>query len=80
MQMSSTVYLDIFMGDEEQHKLDEAAFIATRNFLANNAAIYGLPSDPHHLSSEQQEMLREIDVFAFLPIALLPTYSKTSIF
>jgi len=34
--------------------------------LANNAAIYGLPSDPQHLSQEQQEMLREIDVFAFL--------------
>lgn len=59
--MSSTVYLDVFMGDEEQHRIDEAAFTATCDFLANNAAIYGLPSDPRHLSSEQQEMLREID-------------------
>jgi len=80
MQMSSTVYLDVFMGDAEQHKIDEAAFIATRNLLANNAAIYGLPSDPQHLSSEQQEMLREIDVFAFLPMLLLLSYSKMSMF
>lgn len=77
--MPSTVYLDVFMGDEEQHKIDEAAFTATCDFLANNAAIYGLPSDPRHLSSEQQDMLREIDVFAFLPMLLLPSCSKTFI-
>jgi hypothetical protein len=75
--MPSTVYLDIFMGDEEQHRVDEAAFTATCDFLANNAVIYGLPSDPRHLSSEQQDMLREIDVFAFLPMLLLQSCSKT---
>lgn len=72
--MSSTVYLDVFIGDEEQHKIDEAAFTATCDFLANNAAIYGLPSDPRHLSSEQQEMLREIDrshVLRFMPAEAL---------
>ncbi|KAG0702200.1 cyclophilin-like domain-containing protein [Suillus ampliporus] len=58
------------MGDKEQHKLDEAAYFTTRNLLANNAAIYGFPSDPQDLSSEQQEMLREIDkshVLRFVP-------------
>jgi len=62
---SVNVHLDIFMGDEEQHKLAEAAYLSTCDLLANNAAIYGLPSDPQHLSQEQQVILREIDVIAF---------------
>jgi len=61
---STTVHLDIFMGDKEQHKLDEAAYFSTCDLLANNAAIYGLPPDPQHLSQEQQEILSEIDVIA----------------
>ncbi|OAX40563.1 hypothetical protein K503DRAFT_737274 [Rhizopogon vinicolor AM-OR11-026] len=58
------------MGDKEQHKLDETAYLYTCDLLNNNAAIYGLPSDPHHLSQEQQEILREIDksrVLRFVP-------------
>lgn len=79
--MSSTnVHLDIFIGNKEQHKLDEAAYLATCDLLANNAAIYGLPSDPQHLSQEQQEILREIDVIAFLLMLSTTSCSRIAIF
>ncbi|KAI9065186.1 hypothetical protein FKP32DRAFT_1685054 [Trametes sanguinea] len=59
--MGSLAYLDIYMGDERAHARAQAEYDATAALLAKNAAIYGLPTEPHALSEEQRDILRELD-------------------
>ncbi|KAI0672249.1 cyclophilin-like domain-containing protein [Trametes maxima] len=55
-------YIDIYIGDEQEHRRAGAAYDATVALLLKNAAIYGLPSAPSDLSEEQQQILKELDV------------------
>lgn len=64
--MGTSVFLDIHIGDSEEHALETAAYNATATLLARNAAIYGLPSLPAELSEEQQDILKELDVHSLL--------------
>ncbi|OBZ76806.1 Peptidyl-prolyl cis-trans isomerase cyp5 [Grifola frondosa] len=57
----TTVYLDIYIGDEQDHARTQAAYDATSAVLTKNAAIYGLPSTPPELTEEQQDILKELD-------------------
>lgn len=62
MSSGFAVYLDIHIGDKDDHARKEAAYNATNAILAKNASIYGLPSRPQDLSDEQREILQELDV------------------
>ncbi|KAI0357029.1 hypothetical protein OH77DRAFT_191754 [Trametes cingulata] len=68
--MAVRAYLDIYMGDKDEHDRAQAAYDATAALLAKNAAIYGLPSVPSELSEEQQGILRELDVHPRSPRSL----------
>ena len=57
------VWLDVFMGDSDDHARAQLAYDATTTLLDKNATIYGLPPNPLDLSEEQQDILRELDVF-----------------
>jgi hypothetical protein len=59
---ATTAYLDIYIGNREEHDKDEERYKKTKQVLEKNAVIYGLPDDPERLSMEQQETLREVDV------------------
>lgn len=59
---SNCVYLDIFLGDRDEHQRLEELYTRTRNILAKNAVIYALPPAPEELSEEQQEILQDLDV------------------
>ena len=63
------VYLDICMGNREEHARAQAAYDATAALLAKNASIYGLPATPPELTEEQQDILKELDVHS--PLAIL---------
>lgn len=56
---SNSVYLDIFLGDRDEHQRSEQLYTKTRNILAKNAAF---PPAPEELSEEQQIILQELDV------------------
>ncbi|KAH9854528.1 cyclophilin-like domain-containing protein [Lenzites betulinus] len=63
-------YLDIYMGDKDEHDRAQSAYDATAALLAKNAAIYALPTSPAALSEEQQDILQELDstlVLRFAP-------------
>jgi hypothetical protein len=59
------VYLDIFIGDRDEHAKAMARYESTCALLAKNAKVYGLPSTPSELSEEQQQILNELDVSSF---------------
>lgn len=59
---ATTAYLDIYIGNREEHEEEEERYKKTRQVLKKNAVIYGFPDDPEQLSVEQQETLREVDV------------------
>lgn len=61
-EMSPSAYLDIFIGNQDEHDRAQAAYDATVALLAKNAAIYGLAPSPAALSEEQQGILRDLDV------------------
>lgn len=56
------VFLDIHMGNREDHAKEQAEYDATTSLLTKNAAIYGLPTTPAELTEEQQQILAELDV------------------
>jgi hypothetical protein len=62
MPGSTNVYLDIFIGNREEHAKAQAAYKATCSLLSKNAKVYGLPTSPADLSEEQQEILADLDV------------------
>ena len=64
--MGISVFLDILIGDSEEHARQTVAYKSTATLLAKNAAIYGLPSLPAELSEEQQAILKELDVHHLL--------------
>ena len=64
--MGIKVFLDVFIGNSEEHAQATAAYDATVALLVKNAAIYGLPQVPSELSEEQQGILKELDVHTFL--------------
>ena len=67
--MRTQVHLDIFIGNGAEHAQAETAYNTTAALLLKNAAIYGLPTSPSELSEEQQEILKELDVFTS-PVSL----------
>lgn len=58
-----SAYLDISIGNSVEHGRSLSAYNATSALLSKNALIYGLPSTPAELSDEQQDILKELDVF-----------------
>ncbi len=68
--MGTQVYLDIFIGNSDEHAQADVAYNATVALLAKTAAIYGLPNSPADLSDEQQEILTELDVYPPSPSSL----------
>lgn len=62
MSESPNVYLDIFIGNQEDHANAQAEHDATYNLLAKNASIYGLPESLGDLSEEQKDILKDLDV------------------
>lgn len=58
----SVAYLDIYIGQREEHDGEEGRYEKTKQVLKKNAVIYGFPEDPEQLSVEQRETLREVDV------------------
>jgi hypothetical protein len=65
------VYLDIFIGNREEHSNAQAAYEATYLLLSKNAKVYGLPTLPADLSEEQQEILADLDVQIHCQLYLL---------
>lgn len=59
---ATTAYLDIHIGNREEHDKEEERYKKTKQVLKKNAVIYGFPDDPEQLSAEQQETLEEVDV------------------
>jgi len=59
---ATTAYLDIYIGNREEHEREEERHKKTKEMVKKNAVIYGFPDDPEQLSMEQQETLREVDV------------------
>jgi len=55
-------YLDIYIGNREEHDKEEERYKKTKRVLENNAVIYGFPDDPEQLSVEQREILKDVDV------------------
>lgn len=72
MPTPTTAYLDIYIGNTEQHARGEQAYARTQTILSKNAMIYGLPLNPEDLSEEQQQILRELDVHMIFPPILTP--------
>ena len=68
----SKLYLDIFIGNKDEHDRDQAAYDATVALLQKNATIYGLPLSVELLSEEQQDILQELDVLSYLTPPLVP--------
>ncbi len=68
--MGTQVYLEIFIGNTDEHAQADVAYNATAALLAKHAAIYGLPNSPADLSGEQQEILKELDVYPPSPSSL----------
>lgn len=62
----SEVYLEIHIGNKDEHDRDKAVYDATVALLEKNASIYGLPSSAELLSEEQQSILQELDVLCLL--------------
>lgn len=62
-------FIDVCMGDREEHSRSQAAYDATTILLAKHASIYGLPASPAELSEEQQDILRELDVHVFQSVS-----------
>jgi len=61
---ATTAYLDICIGNREEHDKEEERYEKTRQVLKKNAVIYGFPDDPEQLSVEQRETLKEVDVLS----------------
>jgi len=59
---ATTAYLDIYIGNREEHKKEEERYKKTKEMVKKNAVIYGFPDDPEQLSVEQRETLKEVDV------------------
>lgn len=57
------IYLDIFVGNQEEHAKAQAEYDATYNLLAKSACIYGLPESLSELSEEQKDILKDLDVY-----------------
>ena len=57
---ATTAYLDIYIGNREEHDKEEERYKKTKEVLKRNAVIYGFPDDPEQLSVEQQESLKEV--------------------
>ena len=68
----SKLYLDIFIGNKDEHDRDQVAYDATVALLQKNATIYGLPLSVELLSEEQQDILQELDVLSYLTPPLVP--------
>jgi hypothetical protein len=60
---SSKAWLDINIGDSGLYAKHKAAYDSTDALLQKNYAIYGLPSSLAELSEEQQDILKELDVY-----------------
>lgn len=58
--MVSTTYLDIFIGDKDEHALYQTEYDTTCELLSKNASIYGLPSSPADLDEEQKDILKDL--------------------
>jgi len=59
---ATTAYLDIYIGNREEHDKEEERYKKTKRVLDKNAVIYGFPDDPEQLSVEQREILKDVDV------------------
>jgi hypothetical protein len=59
---ATTAYLDICIGYREEYDKEEERYKKTKEILKKNAIIYGFPEEPERLSTEQQEILKELDV------------------
>jgi hypothetical protein len=63
MSNPTDVYLDIFIGNREEHEDSQAAYEATSFLLSKSAKIYGLPTLPADLTEDQREILADLDVY-----------------
>ncbi|KAJ8073375.1 hypothetical protein PM082_011649 [Marasmius tenuissimus] len=59
--MPSTAFLDVYTGDKEEHSRLTEQFNHTSSLLEKHAAVFGLPSSPELLTSEQQEILIDLN-------------------
>ena len=64
---ATTVYLDIYIGNREEHDKEEERYKKTKRVLDKNVVIYGFPDDPEQLSVEQREILKDVDVLPRSP-------------
>ena len=74
MPGSTDIYLDIFIGNREDHAKRQAAYEATCSLLSKNAKIYGLPTSPADLSEEHREILADLDVQIHCQPYLMPNF------
>lgn len=61
MMSTVAVYVNVSIGNREEHACDQAAYDATVKLLSQKALVYGLPTQPQALSDEQENILRELD-------------------
>lgn len=60
--MSTTAYLDIYIGDEQETERLRSGYEHTCALLNKNAAIYGLPATTADLTDEHKEILQDLEV------------------
>ncbi|KAL0570938.1 hypothetical protein V5O48_011022 [Marasmius crinis-equi] len=63
--MASTAYLDIYCGDREENARQVELYDHTSTLLKKHAAVFSLPSNPELLTTEQQEILIDLNVVSF---------------
>jgi len=58
---ATTAYLDIYIGHREEYDKEEERYEKTGEVVKKSATIYGFPEEPEKLSTEQQEILKEVN-------------------
>ncbi|ESK87069.1 hypothetical protein Moror_11950 [Moniliophthora roreri MCA 2997] len=58
---SQYAYLDIYAGDKAEYESRAESYAHTCSLLSKHAEVFGLPTSPDLLSSEQQDILRDVN-------------------
>jgi len=60
----SSVYLDVYIGDQEAHAPAKKPHDKVLALLDRHGSVYGLPSRPEDLSAEQRDIVQDMHVIS----------------
>ncbi|KAF9029132.1 cyclophilin-like protein [Hymenopellis radicata] len=67
-----TCYLDIYAGDKQKYEEQDRLYQTTRSILIKHAQTFGFPTSPEELSSDQQDILRDVHKSSSEPLRFDP--------